>query len=80
VHSAQGQTCERVLIEAPASGAMGNEASYYVAVSRASHEVVIYTDDAQRLPEMLGREDIKTSALELQPSVGKSDGYAPGLH
>lgn len=67
VHAAQGQTCERVLIEAPATSGIGNEASHYVAISRATHEVVIYTDDAQRLPETLSREDGKTAALDLQP-------------
>jgi len=65
VHAAQGKTCERILIEAPANDAMGNEASYYVAISRATHEATLYTDDAQRLPEMLSREDVKSAALEV---------------
>lgn len=65
VHAAQGKTCERILIEAPANNAMGNEASYYVAISRATHEATLYTDDAQRLPEVLSREDVKSAALEV---------------
>jgi len=69
VHAAQGQTCERVLIEAQAGGVMGNESSYYVAISRATHEVRIYTDDRERLPEVLGREDGKTAALDLTSPV-----------
>jgi conjugative relaxase-like TrwC/TraI family protein len=71
VHAAQGQTCERVLIEAQASGAVGNESQYYVALSRATHEATLYTDDAQRLPEALGREDAKTAALEIEAQSGK---------
>ncbi len=65
VHSAQGQTCERILIDAPASSATNNESAYYVAISRATHEAKLYTDDAQRLPEALSREDGKTAALEV---------------
>ncbi len=65
VHSAQGQTCERILIDAPAGSATNNESAYYVAISRATHEAKLYTDDAQRLPEALSREDSKTAALEV---------------
>ena len=66
VHAAQGQTSERAWIEATAAGAMGNEASHYVAISRATHEVRLYTDDAQGLPRALGREDFKSAALDVQ--------------
>jgi conjugative relaxase-like TrwC/TraI family protein len=68
IHAAQGKTCERILIEAPASGAAGNEASYYVAISRATHDAVIYTDDCDRLPETLSRTDEKSAALDLPDS------------
>jgi conjugative relaxase-like TrwC/TraI family protein len=69
VHAAQGKTCERILIEAPARGAMGNESSYYVAISRATHEAVIYTDDREQLPITLSRLDEKSAALDLNPST-----------
>lgn len=65
VHSAQGQTCERVMIEAEASGTTGNESLYYVAVSRAEHEVTIYTNDKESLPETMSRTDTKSAALDL---------------
>ena len=42
VHSAQGQTCERVLIEADTRSATSNESAYYVAISRARESVTIY--------------------------------------
>ena len=77
VHSAQGQTCERILIDAPASSATNNESSYYVAISRATHEAKLYTDDAQRLPEALSREDGKTAALEV--SAAKAERQAEGM-
>lgn len=67
VHSAQGQTCERVLIDAPVTSATTHESAYYVAISRATHSATLYTDDASRLPEALSRSDSKTAALDLQP-------------
>ncbi len=73
VHSAQGQTCERILIDAPASSATNNESAYYVAISRATHEAKLYTDDAQRLPEALSREDGKTAALEVDGGKAKGE-------
>ena len=65
VHAAQGQTCERILIEVPTVGGMGNESSYYVAISRATHAAVIYTDDEYSLPASLARADEKSAALDL---------------
>jgi conjugative relaxase-like TrwC/TraI family protein len=66
VHAAQGQTCERVLIEADTRSATANESSYYVAISRAREEVAIYTDDKELLPEAMGREDAKDAALDVK--------------
>lgn len=65
VHSAQGQTCERIMIEALANGGMVNESSYYVAISRATDEAIIYTDDKENLPEALIEIDEKSAALDL---------------
>jgi conjugative relaxase-like TrwC/TraI family protein len=79
VYSAQGQTCERILIDAPASSATNNESAYYVAISRATHEAKLYTDDAQRLPEALSREDGKTAALEVQANAKGEDRQAMAL-
>jgi conjugative relaxase-like TrwC/TraI family protein len=70
VYSAQGQTCERILIDAPAGSATNNESAYYVAISRATHEARLYTDDAQRLPEALSRSDGKSAALEVDRGSG----------
>lgn len=67
VHSAQGQTADRVLIEADTRSLTANESSYYVAISRAREEVTIYTDDKAMLPEAMSREDIKSAALEVTP-------------
>lgn len=65
VHAAQGQTCDRVLVDADVSGAMANQSLYYVAISRARHGVTLYTDDKEMLPLAMSRLDIKQAALDL---------------
>lgn len=66
VHSAQGATCERILVDASAQSTTAHQASYYVAISRARTEAKIYTDDQSMLPERLARTAEKTVALELK--------------
>ena len=56
-------------LDAPASSVTNNESAYCVAISRATHEAKISTGDALRLPEVLGREDGKTAALEVQANA-----------
>ena len=74
VHAAQGQTCDRVLVDADVSGAMANQSLYYVAISRARHSATLYTDDRELLPRAMSRLDIKHAALDLHrmPSRGRS--------
>ncbi len=66
-HSSQGLTAERVLIHADTSVHPDLLSSRfgYVAVSRASHEATIFTDDVNRLTQQLGMEISKTAALEI---------------
>jgi hypothetical protein len=66
-HSAQGLTAERVLINADTTvhPDLLNSRFGYVAVSRASHEVRIFTDDASKMGQQLGVPVTKTSALEI---------------
>lgn len=65
VHAAQGQTCDRVLVDADVSGVMANQSLYYVAISRARQSVALYTDDRALLPRAMSRLDIKDAALDL---------------
>ena len=67
-HSSQGLTAERVLIHADTSVHPDLLSSRfgYVAVSRASHEATIFTDDVNRLGQQLSTDVSKTSALEIQ--------------
>lgn len=77
-HSAQGLTADRVLIHADTSVHPDLLSSRfgYVAVSRASHEATIFTDDATRLAQLLGTEVTKTAALEVNQvmSIGQGLG------
>ena len=68
-HSSQGLTASRVLAnmdtEAPAS--LINTRLAYVAVSRASEDVRIYTNDAATLGARLAKEVSKTAAVDFRP-------------
>ena len=66
-HSAQGLTADRVLINADTAvhPELLNSRFGYVAVSRASHEAAIFTDDVHRLGLQLSAEVSKSSALEI---------------
>jgi conjugative relaxase-like TrwC/TraI family protein len=65
VHASQGQTCDRVLIEADAHSLTANENTFYVAISRARHLAQIYTDDREMLPLMMSRQTENLAALEV---------------
>lgn len=65
VYAAQGQTCERVLIDADANSLTASRSSFYVSISRARQIARIYTDDREMLPLAMSRELDKASALEL---------------
>lgn len=64
-HSSQGLTAERVLINADPSEHKGlvNERFAYVAASRGSHDIQLFTADAEGLASALSRSNDKTSAL-----------------
>ncbi len=80
-HSSQGLTAERVLIHADTSVHPDLLSSRfgYVAVSRASHEATIFTNDINRLAQQLGTEVTKTSALEMVQSIPKSRDQSVGM-
>ena len=65
-HSSQGQTVDRVLINANSreSEYLLNERMGYVAVSRARHDAIIYTNSIEELRDALSRRVDKEMALE----------------
>jgi conjugative relaxase-like TrwC/TraI family protein len=71
-HSSQGLTTERVLVNADTSlhPDLLNSRFGYVAVSRASQEATIFTDDFGRLGKQLSSNVTKTTALDFeQPQI-----------
>jgi len=46
----------------------------YVAISRASHEATLFTDDMAKLGPQLGAEVSKTSALEINQASSIAQG------
>jgi len=64
-HSCQGLTAERVLINADPNEHKGlvNERFAYVAASRGSHDIQLFTADSTGLASALSRRTDKTSAL-----------------
>jgi hypothetical protein len=65
IHSSQGTTADRVLIDAATKSRTTAKDVYYVAISRAQHEARVYTDDAAELPGAVERENPKHAALDL---------------
>ncbi len=69
VHSSQGTTAERVLIDAATRSRTTAKDVYYVAISRAQREARIYTNDRRELPVAVSRENVKHAALDLSRDV-----------
>jgi ATP-dependent exoDNAse (exonuclease V) alpha subunit len=72
-HSSQGQTAERVLIhvdtELSAKDLLNNRMAY-VAVSSGAHDVQLFTNDHEKLPQTLGHNVSHQSAhvTEIAPA------------
>ena len=74
VHSSQGLTTDRVMIEALTRSKTTARDVYYVAISRARHEATIYSDgDRGKLEKAIARENVKSAALDLdrRPNKGR---------
>ena len=75
-HSSQGLTAERVLVNAD-NGVhpdLLNSRFGYVSISRASHEVILFTNDAAQLSPHLATDVSKTSALETKQASSIAQG------
>ena len=77
-HSAQGLTAERVLVNADTGvhPNLLNSRFGYVAMSRASHEATLFTNDMTKLTPKLSVDVSKSSAIEISrtPSVVRGIG------
>jgi hypothetical protein len=73
-YSSQGMTAERVLanIDTDFSRSLINERLAYVAISRASDDARIYTNNAETLGQRLATDISKTSALSFDQAQSSS--------
>jgi len=75
-HSSQGLTASRVLanIDTDSSRGLINDRLAYVAISRASDDAHIYTNDAETLEQKLAMDSTKKAALALpEQGLNKQD-------
>jgi hypothetical protein len=65
-HSSQGATVDRVIvnIDTARSAELVNRKQFYVSISRARHNISVYTDDRNRLDQVTSRSREKSMALE----------------
>ncbi|WP_312574032.1 hypothetical protein, partial [Staphylococcus saprophyticus] len=54
------------LMDADTKSLTANRDVFYVAISRARHDIAIYTNDRSKLAETMSREPKKYAALELR--------------
>jgi conjugative relaxase-like TrwC/TraI family protein len=66
IHSSQGLTSNRVLIDANTRSLTTNRAAFYVAISRPRFDLKLYTDRAGELRKAVARVPKKFAALELR--------------
>jgi conjugative relaxase-like TrwC/TraI family protein len=80
-HSSQGLTAERVLVHADTRvhPDLLNSRFGYVAISRASHEATLFTDDMGKLGPQLAADVSKTSAVEINQASYIATGIGLGL-
>lgn len=83
IHSSQGLTSDRVLIDAETTSRTTAKDTFYVSLSRARFEAPVFTDNRSTLPAAISRLTIKTAALDLRrapPTRGPTVGpKAPGI-
>ena len=75
-HSSQGATADRVLVHVDTEQAheqLIDSRLAYVSVSRGRYDAQVYTNDAEKLGEGLGRDVSKQSALETEHEIGARD-------
>jgi hypothetical protein len=74
-HSSQGLTAGRVIAHFDTEGprSLVNSRLAYVAISRASEDARIYTNDVERLGRRLATDISKTAAIDLSPQSTRSD-------
>jgi len=77
VHKSQGLTCDKVLFNLDTRSLTTSKDVFYVGISRARHDVEIFTDDRKALGSSIARESPKTKATEIERFHGLEERYIP---
>lgn len=81
-YKSQGATTDRLLWYAPTESARMSSNTFYVAITRCKNEVGVYTDNVDKLKEMVKEEQYKDSVLDFTMKVdtnideSKSNSYS----
>ncbi|HBR3823838.1 TPA: AAA family ATPase, partial [Klebsiella pneumoniae] len=70
VHKSQGLTCDRVLFNIDTKSLTTSKDVFYVGISRARHEVEIFTNSEESLAASVSRDSPKTTATEIERFLG----------
>ena len=65
IHSAQGVTCDKIIADLDSRSKTTAKDIYYTAISRARHNVEIYTDNKEDLPVAIEKDNFKYNAKDL---------------
>jgi len=68
-YKSQGATTSRLLWYAPTTGGPMSSNTFYVAITRCKEEVGVYTDDVEKLREMVKEGQHKESTLDYVPTA-----------
>jgi conjugative relaxase-like TrwC/TraI family protein len=80
-HASQGSTVDKVFIgQSSESFPASNRRQFYVSVSRAKRQAVVFTDQKTELLRSIDRPDEPTSAIELMESKRKKPPRRQRLH
>lgn len=74
VHSSQGITANRTLIDANTTSRTTAKDVYYVAISRAKHTAQVFTNSIKALPDAVSRISEKAAALDVLARAGDRRG------
>ncbi|NPE55884.1 conjugative relaxase [Dickeya dadantii] len=72
VHSAQGLTSEKSILNVETNSLTTSKDWWYVAISRAKTDVIIHTNDKQKLNKAIARKSPKQAAHEIDHKVAKA--------
>lgn len=72
VHSSQGTTVDKVIVNLDTKSKTTNKEVFYVAISRARHEAHVYTNNVSEMPNAVKQATVKNNAIDLVKPNGRN--------